>query len=207
MSDDTTTASPYSLPAAEEDLVRTAAALGDRGIAAEICDIAEDARQRVVGMVPPEETVFTAVSDTLKTSGIADDLDASGSYRSIRAQLQGLDPLSAEARRLGAAPDVVVGSVQAITHDGRIVVVSATGSQLGPYAAGAGRAIWVVGAQKVVPDLETAMDRVETHCLPLESERCLQVYGRPSRIYKRLIIERDIPGRSTVILVREAIGF
>ena len=81
------------------------------------------------------------------------------------------------------------------------------GSQIGPYAAGAGRVFLVVGAQKVVPGLDAAMERADTHCLALESERCQRVYGKPSRIYKRLIIEREIPGRGTVILVRASLGF
>ena len=64
--------------------------------------------------------------------------------------------------RLGATPDVVVGSVHAVTEDGILVVGSASGSQLAPYASGAQRAIWVVGTQKVVPDLDTALRRLRT---------------------------------------------
>ncbi|HEY7591924.1 MAG TPA: hypothetical protein VH969_02115 [Actinophytocola sp.] len=43
------------------------------------------------------------------------------------------------------------------------MAASASGSQLGPYAAGAERTIWGVGAQKVVPDLDTALRRVWTY--------------------------------------------
>jgi hypothetical protein len=44
-----------------------------------------------------------------------------------------------EIRKLGAAPDVMLGSVSAVTEDGKLVTASFGGSQLGPYAAAAGK--------------------------------------------------------------------
>jgi hypothetical protein len=70
--------------------------------------------------------------------------------------------------RLGAAPNVVVGSVHAVIEDDYLLADSASGSQLAPYASGARRAIWVAGAQKVVPDLDTALRRVQAYSLPRE---------------------------------------
>jgi len=112
-----------------------------------------------------------------------------------------------DTRRLLASPDVVVGSVAALTETGSLVVASASGSQLPSYAGGA-RAIWIVGSQKVVPDLSTALRRVEEHALPLESARAQVAYGRPSAINRLLILNAEPhPGRGTVLLLREAIGF
>jgi L-lactate utilization protein LutC len=111
-------------------------------------------------------------------------------------------------RRLRASPDVVVGSVAAVTETGSLVAASATGSQLPSYAGGAARRIWIVGAQKVVPDLPAALRRVEDHALPLESARAQVAYGRPSAINRLLILNAEPhPGRGTVLLLREAIGF
>ena len=88
------------------------------------------------------------------------------------------------------------------------MIASASGSQLPGYAGGALRAIWIVGAQKVVPDLATALRRVEDHCLPLESARAQAVYGQPSAVNRLLILNAEPqPGRGTVLLLREAIGF
>jgi L-lactate utilization protein LutC len=107
-----------------------------------------------------------------------------------------------------STPDVLVGSVAAVTETGSLVAASASGSQLPGYAGAAARVIWVVGAQKVVPDLTAALRRVEEHCLPLESERAMRVYGRPSAINRVLILNAEPePGRGTVLLLREAIGF
>jgi hypothetical protein len=101
----------------------------------------------------------------------------------------------------------VVGSVAAVTETGSLVAASASGSQLPAYAGGA-RAIWIVGAQKVVPDLPAALRRVEDHCLPLESARAQAAYGQPSAINRLLVLNAEpYPGRGTVLLLREAIGF
>jgi len=107
-----------------------------------------------------------------------------------------------------STPDVIVGSVHAVTEEGSLVIASGSGSQLPGFAGGAGRAIWVVGAQKVVPDLALGLRRVEEHCLPLESERAMRVYGMRSAISRLLILNREpVPGRGTVLLLREVIGF
>ena len=88
------------------------------------------------------------------------------------------------------------------------MAASASGSQLTGYAGGCARAIWIAGAQKVVPDLSTALRRVEEHCLPLENDRAQKAYGVPSAINRLLILNAEPhPGRGTVLLLREAIGF
>jgi hypothetical protein len=88
------------------------------------------------------------------------------------------------------------------------VAVSASGSQLPAYAGGAARVIWVVGAQKIVSDLATAFRRIESYALPLEDARARAIYGRSSAINKVLIVNAEpVPGRATVLLVRQAIGF
>ena len=111
-------------------------------------------------------------------------------------------------KALGACPGVVVGSVHAVSEDGHVVVGSFTGSQLGPYAAGAGAVIWVVGAQKVVPDLDAAFRRLRTYSFPREDERLHAAYGIGSALNKILIVDGETtPGRITVLLVREPIGY
>jgi LUD domain len=110
-------------------------------------------------------------------------------------------------RKLASSADVVVGSVQAVTEDGRAVAASASGSQLALYASGAGKVIWVVGSQKVMPDLETAMRRIQFYAYPREDIRARAKYGMPSAILKVLTVNGDWPGRITVVLVRETVGY
>ena len=154
--------------------------------------------------------MLTGASETLRLSGIEEDINTSGRYDAVRQRGLAMDRATqlAEIWRLISTPDVIVGSVHAVTETGSLVVASASGSQLPGYAGGAARRIWIVGAQKVVPDLPTALRRVEDHCLPLENDRAMKVYGRPSAINRLLILNAEPePGRGTVLLLREAIGF
>jgi hypothetical protein len=112
-----------------------------------------------------------------------------------------------EMRKLGAAPDVMVNSAHAVTEAGQIVITSASGSQIGPIASGAGKLILVIGAQKIVPDLDTAFRRIEEYVFPYEDARLREVLGVGTQITRTLILERDfVPGRTTIVLVRDPIG-
>jgi LUD domain len=200
----------FADPAPAPRLERAAAALTAHGFTVEILDDAAAARARIKDLIPEGASVFTGASETLRLSGIDADINTSGRYQAIRPHVLAMDRATAadEIRRLIASPDVAVGSVHAITETGSLVVASGSGSQLPGYAGGAARAIWIVGAQKVVPDLSTALRRVEEHCLPLESARTQVAHGQPSAINRLLILNAEpYPGRGTVLLLREAIGF
>jgi hypothetical protein len=113
-----------------------------------------------------------------------------------------------EIAKLGATPDYMLGSVQAVTEAGQMVVASASGSQMGPYSSGAANLILVVGSQKIVPDLDMALRRITEHVMPYEDARLREQIGVGTKLARILIMERDYsPGRTTVILVREPVGF
>jgi hypothetical protein len=109
-------------------------------------------------------------------------------------------------RTLISSPDVVVGSVAAMTETGPIVTASVTAFQIPAYAAGARHVILVVGAQKVVPDLDRAMERMESYVLPLEDARTFAAYGAHGAM-NRVLFNGEPFDRVTVLLVREAIGY
>ena len=200
----------FADPAPAERLERAAAALTAHGFTAEILEDDAAARSRIKDLIPEGASVFTGASETLRLSGIDADINTSGRYDAVRPRGLALDRATQrnEIWRLMSTPDVIVGSVHAVTETGSLVVASASGSQLPGYAGGSARAIWVVGAQKVVPDLPAALRRVEDHCLPLESARVMKVYGQPSAINRLLVLNAEPhPGRGTVLLLREAIGF
>lgn len=205
-----TSASLFTEAASEQSLERAAVALREHGFTVEILDDVAGARARVEELIPEGAGVLTAASETLRLSGIDDDINMSGRYDSVRMRGWGMDRV-AQRNEIWAAlsvPDVLVGSVAAVTETGSLVAGSATGSQLVGYAGAAPRVIWVVGAQKIVPDLATALRRVEEHCLPLEDERVQKASGKPSALNRVLIMNAEMePGRGTVLLVREAIGF
>ncbi|MFI7708409.1 LUD domain-containing protein [Nonomuraea sp. NPDC049480] len=203
-------ASPFAAPAPAQRLERAAAALAEHGFTVEILDDAAAARTRIKELIPEGASVFTGASETLRLSGIEEDINTSGRYDAIKPRGLAMDRATQlrEIWRLMSTPDVVVGSVAAVTETGSLVVASASGSQLPGYAGAAAQAIWIVGAQKVVSDLPTALRRIEDHCLPLENDRAMKVYGKPSALNRLLILNAEPhPGRATVLLLRETIGF
>ncbi|MEV6899388.1 LUD domain-containing protein [Amycolatopsis sp. NPDC051372] len=204
------TAPTFTAPASEQTLHRTATALTARGFAVEILDDVAAARTRATDLIPQGASVLTAASETLRLSGLDDDLNTGGRYEAIRPRTLAMDRVTDadDIRRLRASPDFVIGSVHAVTETGSLVIASGSGSQLPASAGGAAHAIWVVGAQKIVPDLDAALRRVEDHCLPLESARAQAAYGWPSAVNRLLVLNAEpLPGRATVLLLREAIGF
>src|SRR5215831_8072248 len=182
-------ATRFADPAPTEHLERAASALTAHGFTVEILDDAAAARTRVKDLIPEGASVFTGASETLRLSGIDDDINTSGRYDAVKSRARTLDRVRDldEIWRLMSTPDVIVGSVHAVTETGSLVIASASGSQLPGYAGGAARAIWIAGAQKVVPDLDTALRRVDDHCLPLESARAMATYGQPSSVNRLLI--------------------
>ncbi|MFH8928308.1 LUD domain-containing protein [Streptomyces pristinaespiralis] len=203
-------AGDFGAPASADRLDRAIAALRANGFTAELLDDAAAARARIKDLIPKGAGVFTGASETLRLSGIAQDIEAGDRYQAVRPRVLTMDRATEadRIRRLTATPDVLVASVAAVTETGSLVIASGSGSQLPASAGGAARAIWVVGAQKVVPDLSTALRRVEEHALPLETVRAQAAYGHPSAVNRLLVLNAEPqPGRGTVLLLREAIGF
>ncbi len=209
MATETTTKPDFAAAASEQAIDAVAAALTANNIEAIVVDTGEEARERVLALVPEGAEVHWAKSKTLDDLGLSDTFLQSGNYDPIRPRYMAMDRATQgrEIRKLMAAPDVMLGSVQAVTLAGALVTASYSGSQIGPYAAGAGRVILVVGSQKIVPDLDAAMRRVNEHVTPYEDERLREQLGVGTRLAKLLVTFLDLrPGRTTVVLVREPVG-
>jgi hypothetical protein len=193
----------------DETLDATVVALEEHGFSVEVVDDLDAARDAVLAQIPEGSSVMTNTSVTLNETGIADAIDNGGPYESARSKMMALDLATQlqEMKAIGGQPDYALGSVHAVTRDGTLVIASASGSQLASYAWGAANAIFVVGAQKLVPDLEAARKRIAEHSLPLEDARAYAAYGQNSRIGKVLEIHQENPGRIRVVLIRQAVGF
>jgi hypothetical protein len=191
-------------------VTRTAAALEANGISVLLAADAAEAKRIVLDLIPEGSQVYHGASQTLEVSGITEEIENSGRYEPLRPRVWSMDRQTQadEIRHLSASPDVMLGSVHAVTETGALLAASMSGSQLGPYVTGAGRVILVVGTQKIVSDLEEGLRRIEEYSFPLEDARAQAAYGIHSGVNKVLIINREItPGRITVVLVDEALGF
>lgn len=200
----------WTKTADETVLGKTASALRENGFEVYLVESGDDARKKVVEILPSGAEVLTVTSKTSESINLAAEINESGRYVSLRNKLSTMnrETQAAEMNKVGASPEWVVGSVHAVTQDGKILIASASGSQLPAYSYGARRVIWVVGSQKIVKDIDEGMKRIYEHTLPLESERARKAYGVPgSSVNKILIMQKERPGRITIILVKEALGF
>jgi len=199
----------FAAPASETDLDELAANLRERNFEVLMVDSRDEAKAAVMARLPKGAEVHAGKSKTLEDAGIFQELMESDSYDFIRRRTMKMDRQTQgrEIRKLGAAPDFMLGSVQAVTKAGQLVVASASGSQIGPYSSGAGQLILVVGSQKIVPDLETAMRRLREYVMPYEDARLREQMGVGTKLTRVLIMEMDYsPGRTTIVLVRNPIG-
>ena len=207
-----TTATPagFTTLPDEHTLQATVVALEEHGFSVEVARDLDSAREAVLARIPQRSSVMTNTSVTLAETGIADAInDSDGRWESARNKMFALDfaTQAQEMKAIGGQPDYALGSVHAVTRDGTLVIASASGSQLASYAWGAANVIFVIGAQKLVPTLDAARERIFQHSLKLEDARALAAYGQNSSVGKVLEIHQELPGRIHVVLIRQSVGF
>ena len=199
----------FAAPASEAELEALAEKLRARNFEVVIVQDGAEAKAEVLKRIPEGAQVHSGKSKTLEDAGLFKEFMEGDRFDFVRKRTMKLDPKTQrdEMRKLGAAPDVMVNSAHAVTEEGQIVITSASGSQIGPIASGAGRLILVIGSQKIVPDLDAAFRRIREHVFPYEDARLREAMGIGTKITRTLILDQDfLPGRTTVILVREPIG-
>jgi LUD domain len=194
----------------DETIERTVRNLVGNGIEVKVFATGAEAKDAFFGIVPEGAQMMRANSVTLQQTGIAKQLEG-GNYEILQSRLAFIsdEERRTRARRSLMNPDYGVGSVNAITESGELVVASSSGSQIGFYAYGANRLVLVAGAQKIVKDLDEALRRIREYTVPLVREDKYNSWSiEPGTgVNKLLIIGREsTPGRITLILVKERVG-
>lgn len=191
---------------------QTAAAVGARGIHVDVVNTGDEALQRIQTLIPSGVSVMTGGSKTLQEIGFEAQLKSNhhpwvNLKDDVLAEKDFIK--QSDLRRKALMADYFLGSVQAISQTGEIVLASAGGSQLAAYAFSSHNIIWVAGVQKIVPTLEDAIRRVREVCLPREDERMKSIGMPGSFIGKLLIFEREpvqLGRKVNLILVNETLG-
>jgi len=203
------TATDFTAPASEAELDQLAANLRARNFDVVVVQTGAEAKSEVLRRIPDGARIHSGKSKTLEDIGLFDTLMGSDEYDFVRKQTMKLDRTTQrrEMVQLGATPDLMINSVQAVTEAGQLVVVSASGSQIGAISTGGEKLILVVGSQKIVPNLDAAFQRIQEHVFPYEDARLLEMLGIHTAWTRTLILEREFtPGRTTVVLVRTPVG-
>ncbi len=173
----------------------------------------EEAFEKIQDLIPGDASVMNGTSATLKEIGYIDYLkEGQHKWNNLHEKvLAELDPeKQSKLRKTSVISDFYLGSAHAITQNGEILIASNTGSQLPHLVFTSQNIIFVVGAQKIVTDLDEAFKRLEEHVIPLEDERMKGVYGVGTTHAKTLILHKENPmmGRQIyVIIVNEKLGF
>jgi L-lactate utilization protein LutC len=204
----------YAELASPDTVKKTIEALSKNGITAELVDTAAQAKEKVLSLIPAGSEVMTMTSISLDQTGLTEALNEVGKFKSVKNELASMnrETQADQMQKLGAAPQWAVGSVHAVTEDGKVIVASNTGSQLPAYAYGSSHVIWVVSTKKIVRDINDGFNRIDEHIIPLESVRARKAYGLPDTWdtfpSKLLIVNREVnPNRIKVIFVNEDLGF
>ncbi len=191
---------------------KTVDAIKNRGINVILVENKKEALDKLKSIIPPSSKIMNGSSTSLIEIGFTDYLK-SGNHGWVNLHdeiLQEKDWVKQSDLRRKAIVDAdyFLGSVNAISEDGQLVAVDASGSRVGAYPFAAGKLILVAGVQKIVPNLETAMKRIREYVFPQEDERAKKAYGMGSALSKWVIIEREAnPQRTTLILVKEKLGY
>jgi hypothetical protein len=202
-----------SLPGAET-IERTMNAVRSRGISVVAADTKEAALSILVDAIPEGAGVMTGASLTLQQIGF-EELLKSGNHRwrNLKGEIVAeQDPArQSQLRKQATLADYFLGSVHAIVESGEILVASATGSQIAPYAFSSSHILWVAGAQKIVPSVEAGLRRIREYILPHEDQRMKNRLGPQAESFvgKILLFEREAPylHRSvTLLLIRQLVG-
>jgi len=198
--------------ASDDTIAKTIKSLAKNNISAQVVEKGQQAKEKVLDLLPQNSEVMTMSSVTLETIGITREINESGKYKSVKKQLMSMDRKTQgrQMQKIGTAPDFAIGSVHAVTEDGHVLIASNSGSQLPAYAYGSEKVIWVVGAQKIVSSFEEGLKRIYEYILPLESDRLNKSLNitAGSFVSKLLVINRDfMPSRLHIIFVKEVLGF
>ena len=194
----------------DQTITSTIQALKTNGIEAIVAENGTAARTKVLEMLPKGAEVMNMSSVTLETLGIDREINESGNYDAVKPKLMKMDrqTQAIEMQKLGAAPMWAVGSVHTVTEDGKVLIASNTGSQLPSYAYASAHIIWIVGTQKIVKNLDEGMKRIYEYIVPLEEKHMKKLYNVGTNVSKILIVNKEIvPGRITIIFVKEKLGY
>jgi L-lactate utilization protein LutB len=214
---------------AMENLIR-------RGMDAKFAADRKEALSMVMDMIPEGASVGTADSATLLQVGVFSALkkrDRNEIFNPFIRSEDGELVVKGEARheimREVFLSDVYVIGTNAVTLDGKLVNIDAYGNRVAAMIFGPRKVIVVVGANKIVKDVEEAVKRVRNVCAPqnvirhvtkhhahhyqdlpcAKTARCVDC-THPWKIcnYTTIIegVRQSERGRMNVILVGERLG-
>jgi len=193
-----------------------------RGIEGVYCETSAAATAAICNRIQAGALVGLGGSETIIESGLLDALRGM-EIRLLDRYREGVGKEEVDAmRRQGLLSDVFIMSSNAVTADGRLVNIDGTGNRVAALVFGPRHVIVMVGMNKVAADLDSAISRARNTAAPANSLRvgvdtpcshtgfCQDPHCQPPhRICCQLVVTEAsmTPGRLTVVLVGESLGY
>ena len=190
-----------------------------RGILCEYFETKEEAVASLLSRIPEEAVIGYGGSVTLAECGALEALKK-GNYRLlVREDAKTPEEQKALYREM-LFSDYFLTSTNAITEDGELVNIDGRGNRVAFLTWGPEHVVVLAGMNKVAPDLASAIERARNVAAPMNALRlsrktpCTKL-GKcadcqsPDCICASTVITRrsHIPGRITVLLVGETLGY
>jgi len=146
--------------------------LEKRGLEGSYAPNAAQAKDEIIAMIPDGSSVYRVGSMTAVGMGLWEKISELPGVEILNPYVAGVSAEeSMEIRRRGLLADLMIASSNAVTFDGKLVNLDATGNRVAAMCFGPKKVILVVGMNKVVPDLESAMARVKHYSAPVNTLR------------------------------------
>jgi hypothetical protein len=179
-----------------------------------------EALEEILKMIPDGATVGIGGSLTLNQIGFYEAIQKRP-VKFLNPYVKGLPPQEgARLRREGLTADVFLSSTNAITEDGKLFNIDATGNRVGGMTFGPKKVIVVCGVNKIVKDLDSAWKKVQEWTSPVNVKRlnmktpCLETgvcadCNSPERICNVYVVLAKKPRFTdmTIFIVGENLGF
>ncbi|HWR44800.1 lactate utilization protein [Sporomusa sp.] len=180
----------------------------------------QEALDKLAALIPGDATVGIGGSWTIKEVGIDTLLEERGNTV-FNHNKPGLSPEETLAlRRKQMTCDVFLTSTNALTLKGELVNVDGAGNRVAAMIFGPKKVIVITGINKIVTDVDAAMDRIELFAAPINNKRlsrpnpctvtgeCMDCQG-PTRICNVTTVMHKKPAVTDVeiIIIGEELGF
>lgn len=145
--------------------------LAERNIPAFYVENGKEAFEKVMSMIPEGSTVGFGDSVTLRQIGVVEALEM-GNYVFLNPWRAGISlEENIRLKKRALTSDVFVTGTNALTLDGKIVNVDGLGNRVAAILFGPDKVIIVIGINKIVENVEEALDRIRNVAAPLNIKR------------------------------------
>jgi len=159
-------------------------------------------------------------SMTVESSGMFEIIKNSPEFEYLETSGPGLSPEEKlERRRQSLLVDLFITGTNAVTEEGLLVNLDMIGNRIGGITFGPKHVLILIGRNKIVPDLQAAMERIKNYASPanamrldmktpcIKTSRCEECKSSDRICNTWTITEKSFPkGRVKIILINEDLG-